>query len=194
MKKRAKWTRAKVLAVLLALALLVGGAVGGTLAWLTAKTDSVTNTFTVGNINITLKESENLNLKMVPGSTIKKDPKVTVLANSEACYLFVKVEKSETLDTYISYEMADGWELLAGENNVFWRRHGATDNTDGTSVSVLKDDQVTVNGSVTKEQMDALNKAGAVQPTLTFTAYAVQQANVDSATDAWGYTTNPSGN
>ena len=36
----------KTLALLLALVLLAGGVIGGTLAWLTDKTDPVKNTFT----------------------------------------------------------------------------------------------------------------------------------------------------
>ena len=78
----------KVLSIV-AVVLVLCCAIGGTLAWLTDRTNPVVNTFTVGDINIELKESENLNLKMVPGNTIAKDPKVTVKADSEACYLFV---------------------------------------------------------------------------------------------------------
>ena len=72
----------KTIAVVLALVLVICCAVGGVLAWLTDTTDSITNTFTVGNVKIDLAESKNLDLKMVPGQTIKKDPKVTVKANS----------------------------------------------------------------------------------------------------------------
>nr|MDY5756504.1 hypothetical protein [Eubacteriales bacterium] len=86
----------KGLALVLALTLLVVGVVAGTLAWLTAKSDVVTNTFTTSDINITLEETEggtNKEFKMIPGWTIEKDPKVTVVAGSEDCYLFVKVEE-----------------------------------------------------------------------------------------------------
>ena len=47
----------KVLALLLCAVLLVGASVMGTLAWLTDKTETVTNTFTAGEVDITLKES-----------------------------------------------------------------------------------------------------------------------------------------
>ncbi|MEI3142371.1 MAG: TasA family protein [Oscillospiraceae bacterium] len=101
----------KTLALVLALTLLVAGVVGGTLAWLTDQTAEVKNTFTVGDINIGLTETTT-DYKMVPGNTIAKDPTVTVKANSEACWLFVKVTESENLDTFITYAIAEGWTAL----------------------------------------------------------------------------------
>ena len=91
----------KALVVLSLMLVLVLAAVGGTVAWLTDSTDAVTNTFTVGDINITLTETWNTasvedgekdswTAKMIPGNQYLKDPKVTVQAGSEACYLFVK--------------------------------------------------------------------------------------------------------
>ena len=47
----------KGLALFLALTLLVVGVVAGTLAWLTAKSDVVTNTFTTSDIKVELKEN-----------------------------------------------------------------------------------------------------------------------------------------
>ena len=102
----------KSLALVLALAMIVVCVVGGTLAWLIATTPEVKNTFTAGDINITLAESENLDLKMIPGYTIAKDPKVTVKAGSEKCYLFVKVAESDNFDDFMTYTMADGWTAL----------------------------------------------------------------------------------
>ncbi len=43
--------------------------------------------------------------------------------------------------------------------------------------------KVLVNDTVTKEMMDALTEV--TLPTLTFTAYAIQQANIDTAAAAW---------
>lgn len=77
----------KSIALLVAVSMIVGCVIGGTLAWLTATTRPVTNTFTVGNVDITLAETT-ANYKMVPGNTIDKDPTVTVRAKSEACWLF----------------------------------------------------------------------------------------------------------
>ena len=49
----------KVLALVLAMVLVVVGVAAGTLAWLTAKSDTVTNTFTTSDIKVELKETKN---------------------------------------------------------------------------------------------------------------------------------------
>lgn len=167
----------KTLALVLALTLLVAGVVGGTLAWLTDRTAEVKNTFTVGDINIDLTET-NRDYKMVPGNKLDKDPTVIVKAESEACWLFVKVTKSENLDTFITYAIAEGWTKL--QDGVYYREvpASAADQT----FSVLKGDAVTVNSDVTKEMLTAKDFTN---PTLTFKAYAVQKENVASASDAW---------
>ena len=167
----------KTLALGLALTLLVAGVVGGTLAWLTDQTAEVKNTFTVGDINIDLTET-NRDYKMVPGNTIAKDPTVTVKANSEACWLFVKVTESENLDTFITYAIAEGWTKL--QDGVYYREvpASAADQT----FSVLAGNTVTVKSDVTKTM---LKTAKTDAPTLTIKAYAVQKDNVASASDAW---------
>lgn len=169
---------------MLSAALIVCATVAGTLAWLTDTTDPVVNTFTVGDINITLTESENLDLKMVPGQTITKDPKVTVKAGSEACWLFVKVDKSVNFDGFMTFEMADGWIALSGHAGVYYRNVDAT-NAD-TGFDVLKDKKVTVRDTVTKTMLEG---AKTNAPTLTFTAYAVQKDGINDATTAWGKVT-----
>ena len=173
----------KVLSIV-AVVLVLCCAIGGTLAWLTAKTDPVVNTFTVGDINIELTESENLNLKMVPGNTISKDPKVTVKANSEACWLFVKVEESANFGDFMTYEMANGWTQGDGTKipaNAFYREVAAT--TAAIDFSVLQGDSVSVKDTVTKADLNALTQN--TFPTLTFTAYAVQKDNIADAKTAW---------
>lgn len=167
----------KTLALVLALTLLVAGVVGGTLAWLTDRTAEVKNTFTVGDINISLTETTT-DYKMVPGNTIAKDPTVTVKANSEACWLFVQVTESENLDTFITYAIAEGWTEL--QDGVYYREvpASAADQT----FSVLADNAVTVKSDVTRTMLET---AKTDAPTLTFQAYAVQKDNVASASDAW---------
>ena len=171
----------KGLAMVLALVLLAVCAVSGTLAWLTAKSDEVTNTFTASDIEVKLDETKGTTVtggkefKMIPGYTISKDPKATVLAGSEECYLFVKLDKSTNFDTYLEYFIADGWTKLDDvADTVYYRVVDGTTNQIGKAYSVLKGDQVTVKDSVTKEQMNALDAAGAEKPTLTITAYASQ--------------------
>ena len=182
----------KTFVLLLALVLIAGAAVGGTLAWLTDTTDAVQNTFTTSNIEIELDESDNLDLKMIPGWTITKDPKVTVKAGSEKCYLFVKIEKSSNFDNFMTYTVAADWTPLNDTNNdgvaddgVYYRVIDTAGM--GIAYSVLKDDQVTVKGEVTKAMMNGLTET--TYPTLTFTAYASQfsKNNTDSftAAEAW---------
>lgn len=173
----------KKITLLLSLALAVAIGIGGTLAWLTAKTDAVTNTFTVGNINIALEETTT-DYKMVPGQPIDKDPKVTVEAGSEACWLFVKIEESANLDSFIDYAIADGWTALTGVDGVYYREVAAT--ADDMPFSVLANDQVTVKDTVTKAMMDEITAQTASAPTLTFTAYAVQKDGLTTAANAWG--------
>lgn len=155
--------------------------IGGTIAWLTDETEAVENTFTKANIDIDLDESDELDLKMVPGKVITKDPVVTVKADSEACWLFVKVEKSENFDNFMTYAMADGWTELKDVEGVYYREVAAT--TKNTDFDVINENEVTVKTEVTKAMMDALTEN--TYPTLTFTAYACQKDNVADVATAW---------
>lgn len=188
-RRRGVSTRAFV--ALLALVLVIGCVAGGTVAWLVAKTDPVVNTFTYGDINITLTETkpENKQAKIIPGVDIEKDPKVTVKANSEACWLFVKVEKTGTfVDGKVTYAIADDWTKLTGVDsvdNVYYREVGAV--TADTSYYVLKGSTeypngvVTVSENLTKDEIKNITS----KPTLTFTAYAVQKEGSADAAAAW---------
>lgn len=169
----------KTLALVLALTLLVAGVVGGTLAWLTDRTAEVKNTFTVGDINIDLTETTT-DYKMVPGNTIAKDPTVTVKANSEACWLFVKVTESTDLKDFITYAIAEGWTALPDVNGVYYREvpASAADQT----FSVLAGNTVTVNTTVTRTMLET---AKTDAPTLTFQAYAIQKDHFTTADAAW---------
>ncbi len=164
----------KAVALMLACVLLLGGVVGGTVAWLTAQTTEVKNTFSTSTIGVELKETTT-EYKMIPGWTIAKDPKAWVTEGSEAAYLFVKVEKSANFDTFMTYEIADGWNELtsaAGNNyKVYYREVAANQMGEDNAFAILKDNVVTVKGTVTKEMMTA---NGFTAPTLTFTAYAHQ--------------------
>lgn len=184
----------KLVVAMLAVTLLIGCAIGGTVAWLTDKTTAVTNTFTYGDINITLTETKpaNQQAKIIPGVNIEKDPKVTVEKDSEACWLFVKVEEAGTfVADKVTYSIADGWTQGDGTNipeNVYYREVGAV--TGDTDFVVLKDNKVTVSNTLTKEDIKSIT----TNPTLTFTAYAVQKDAVQTAAAAWAIanpTTNP---
>lgn len=179
-RKRRGGFGGKAVVLVLALSLLVGGAIGGTLAWLTDKTDEIKNVFTIGNINIELTETEQ-EYKMVPGTTIAKDPTVTVEADSENCYLFVKLEKSNDFDDFLTYDMADGWTELESEAGVYYRVVESSGNAQ--AFGVLKDNTVSVKADVTKAMMDGLTEE--TYPTLTVTAYACQSEGMADAAAAW---------
>lgn len=191
----------KSILMILAVALVLCSIISGTIAWLISQTEPITNTFTYGDINIDLEETDTDDgdgnpdtntYDMVPGKDITKDPLVTVLADSEDAWVFVKLEKSANFDDFMMYEMADGWTALAGFDGVYYREvaKAAADQ----EFTVIKDDKVSVKGEVTKEMLNALDANGASDyPTLKVTAYAVQRDGdidaIDTATEAWAMIT-----
>ena len=180
------------LVLVLALALIVGVAGGATFAWLTATSDTVTNTFTYGDINITLEENTGSDYKIIPGVDIGKDPLVTVKAGSEACWLFVKVEEEnwptltygegENAVRKVNYAIADGWTKGDGTSipaNVYYRAVAASDADQ--EFPVLKDNEITVSDTLTKIDIKGLSAT----PKLSITAYAIQKDGMDNAEKAW---------
>ena len=195
----------KTKAILMALCavLLVAASVMGTLAYLTS-TDTVTNTFTVGKVAITLDEAKvdpdgtpvqgaarvNANkYHLLPGHTYKKDPTIHVAADSEDCYLFVKVENGiadiEAATTIADQMTAKGWEAVAGKSGVYVYTNKTSEPfavTHGSNVPVFE--EFTILGTVTNDQL----AGGAVDPSIPdgattpsygnaqviVTAYAVQ--------------------
>lgn len=184
-RRRRRRNTLKPMLIAMAVVLLLGCVTGGTLAWLTSTTGEVINTFTVGDINIELTESENLDLKMIPGYTIAKDPMVTVKANSEKCYLFVKLTKSNNFDSFMTFETATGWNAVSGQTGVYYRIVEASGSDQ--DFDVLENNQVSVLETVTKPDMNALSSNN--YPTLTVQAAAVQfnKNNTESFTVAEAY-------
>ena len=186
----------KKLTTVLAIVLVVALSVAGTYAYLTDKTGPVVNTFTVGNVNITLTETWNTDtdgngkpdawkMQLIPGTSAKKDPTVTVKANSEKCYLFVKFEEKNSPTTYLTYTStltdANGWTKLEGESNV-WYRVVDKASTDTSFVLLQADgngNMVTVKDTVTNDNM-----AEAAKAELVYTAYACQFEGMSPA-QAW---------
>lgn len=177
----------KIVALIAAIVLVIGCTAGGTVAWLVSKPTAIVNTFTIGNINATLTETERA-YNIVPGVDIAKDPIATVKANSEDCYLFVQLTEenwpafteADKTTRKVKYEIADGWTEL--ENGVYYRVVTKSDTEDQT-FHVLQGDKVTVSSTLTKENADAIQKAGT--PKLTVAVYAVQKESMGSAADAW---------
>ena len=166
---------------LLALVLVISCVAGGTVAWLVAKTEPVVNTFTYGNIDIALAESTGTSYKIIPGTDIEKDPKVTVKGGSEACWLFVKVEQTGTfVANKVTYAIDKDWTALPEVDGVYYREVAAV--TADTDFNVLEGNKITVSADLTKAEVDAIT---ADEVSLTFTAYAVQKAGINTAADAW---------
>lgn len=174
--------------------LLVAVSIAGTLAFMT-DTKTVTNTFTVGNVTITMNETPvdpygvaqsgdrvtANEYKLVPNHTYVKDPTIHVDDNSETCWLFVKVVNGisgieATGNTTIAAQMdAKGWDLIDSTNNVYAYETKAVAGTD----VVVFENFVIANG-VTNEQLKTYEGK-----TVVVTAYAIQADGFDSATAAW---------
>ena len=193
-KRKKKGVSTKIFLSLLALVLVVGCAVGGTIAWLTATTEPVVNTFTYGKIKIELTETTGNAYKIIPGVNISKDPKVTVKADSEACWLFVKVAEEGTFVTdRVTYSIANGWTALDATKHpgVYYREVDAV--TADTDFYVLAGDEtypngvVTVSENLTKKDIKGLTET---RPQLIFTAYAVQKDGINTAAEAWAQVSN----
>ena len=176
----------KALILSLCAVLLVTASVLGTVAYLTS-TDKVVNTFTVGNVAITLDETDVDNstpgdndrdkansYKLLPGHTYTKDPIIHVGANSEDCYLFVKIVNEISAieaDTKVADQMAaKGWVLVDAANGIYVY---TTDKVNpvvvskGDNVSVF--DNFTIDGTVDNNTL-----ATYADKTITVTAYAIQ--------------------
>ena len=179
MKKKA------LLISLIALAMALCVFAGATIAYLFVNTDPVVNTFSPSNISLDLDESENLDLQMIPGMYIKKDPKVTASADVDF-YVFVKVTELNNFDNFMTYAIASGWKLydsgsetidtVANDEYVLYRELTAGKH----EISILEGDKVYVPDTVLKDAMKPLyNANGTVNtdacPKLTFKAAAVQQ-------------------
>lgn len=201
--------KALTMAAVLLLVLALG--IGGTLAYLTSKTDTVTNTFTVGNVSISLTEhkfdpnntnaplkNDDGNLvsvtktdekwgqeyKLIPGTEYYKDPTVTVKKDSEACYLFVKLEASNNITNYLTFtnnlNNKNEWSKLDNVANVYYRTVSSSDTAD-QSFALIKDNKVTVNTALGSDN----NAMPDTAPTLAYTAYAIQQSGFNTASNAW---------
>lgn len=204
--------------------LLVCTTIGATLAYLTS-TDSVKNTFTVGNIGIILDEAkvnlvgeplkndsivENVvdadrvktnSYKLLPGLEYVKDPTVTVLANSEECYVrvLVKVTNARNFDEIWTNNanpfgtgIFSGWDLSKWmhvdnqdpqEDNVrvftLWY-------TEKVPASIVDTKLPPVFSSfIVPEEIDNIGLAKLENTTISVEAHAIQAAGFKNASEAW---------
>lgn len=195
----------KIVTAGLALVMVAGISVAGTLAYLTSTTGEVTNTFTVGSVAITLDEAKvntdgtivpdadrvtANSYKLMPGHSYTKDPTVHVGSSSEDAYLFVKVENGiaaiEDEDNTIADQLtANGWTLVSGTDNVY--AYEAVVKA-GEDHKVF--DSFTVSGAVEGEKPDVpvdgtLYLSDYATAEITVTAYAIQADGFNSSDAAW---------
>lgn len=140
-------TQAKVLIAALCAVLLVVGSVMGTLAYLTDR-QAVVNTFTVGNVDITVDEApvtpdgevipgedrvEGNDYHLIPGQTYTKDPTMTVKKGSEESY--VRMMVTINCISQLRGIFGDGFlphEYIDGKDDSIWVYNSTVENGDNT--------------------------------------------------------------
>ena len=204
----------KSIALVMMAVLLVAASVMGTLAYLTS-TATVTNTFTVGKVNITLDEAEvDMNgvavtpakrvkkneYKLMPGHTYTKDPMVTVLAGSEPSYIKMTVtfSKANELDAIFAPTGADLTSIFKGYDSANWIAKGNTKDAAANTRTYEFWYKETVGAPTADVALDALFDSITVpgeitqaqletikDMTITVNAYAIQADGFTSAAAAW---------
>lgn len=191
-------TKKKALLLALCALLLVSGSIFGTYAYLQSQ-DSVTNTFTMGKVNITLDETDvdvygvkdgttrvKANAyKLVPGHTYTKDPIVHLTAGSEDSYLFVKItngiaELESNATGYVSIAAqitANGWTALTNGSNIYYKK--AETNLAAADYKVFESFRI-------DEDLTDLTAQTAAD--VVVNAYAVQADGFATAGAAWSAT------
>lgn len=144
-------TKAKVLIAALCAVLLVVGSVMGTLAYLTDR-QAVVNTFTVGNVDITVDEApvtpdgevipdkprvEGNDYHLIPGQTYTKDPTMTIVKGSEESYVRMMV----TINCIAEMRAIFGdnflpYDFFEGENSNVWVYEGIVEDDDDVDNTV----------------------------------------------------------
>jgi len=177
-------TTKKLVIAVIALSLTLVCVIGGTLAFLVAQSNEVTNTFTYGKIELELTEEEGTNKNgiayedVVPGAILEKDPTVTVKAGSEDCFVYVLIDNQ--LGDAAAYNIGDEWEKVAEEGTIILYRYGdecvAKSETD-KDLPVFT--ELTFDTDLEKDDLDGLAGKNVV-----IKAYAHQEDNLDSMSDA----------
>ena len=204
----------KSIALVMMAVLLVAASVMGTLAYLTS-TDSVTNTFTVGKVKITLDEAKVMedgkpvegaarvkanSYKLLPGHTYTKDPMVTVLKGSEPSYIKMTVtfSKASALDAIFAPTGADLTSIFKGYNAANWIAKGNTEDATADTRTYEFWYKDAVGASTADVALDALFDSitvpGSITKeqlatiegmTITVNAYAIQADGFANAEAAW---------
>ena len=207
-------TKSKALLLTLCAVLLVAASVMGTMAYLTS-TDKVENTFTVGNVKITLDEAKvdtdgtpvtpaarvkANSYKLLPGHTYNKDPMVTVLSGSEASYIKMTVtfSKASALDAIFAPTGADLTSIFNGYDSANWSYKGNTKDAGADTRTYefwYKETVGAPNADVALDALfDSITVPGTITNeqlatiegmTITVNAYAIQADGFANAEAAW---------
>ena len=206
-------TRSKALLLTLCAVLLVAATIFGTMAYLTS-TDTVTNTFTVGKVNIKLDEAKANpdgtlvegaervkanEYKLLPGHTYNKDPMVTVLSGSESSYVKMTVtfSKANELDAIFAPDGANLTSIFNGYDAANWIAKGNTKGADNTRTYELwyKEAVAAPTADVALDALfDSITVPGEITNeqlatiegmTITVNAYAIQADGFADAEAAW---------
>ena len=192
------------------LALAVG--IGGTIAYFTSTTEEVKNTFTTGNVGITLDEAkvvkngdtwtatndprvkENKYETVYPGAVLPKDPTIHVNANSQEAYVGIKVvvTKANEWKTALGDKHIQLAEVVKGHDESEWARVGDPifDNVNDTVTyfymykTTVKagDNCMLFNQVVIPAAFDNDELAKIDGFTMTATGYAIQAQGVNAET------------
>ena len=178
----------KALAMLLSLVLVIGCVAGGTLAWLVDSSETVTNTFSVGDINITISETTGTSYKILPGGTSAKDPTLKIQQGSEKCWVYVLVDNTVVLNGEVvatpNIDKSD-WSVVETNGTKTLYRYKAVVDASSVEQPLPVFTTVAYADTITKDNIDTLKDTKIV-----ITGYAHQsenttQAVADEAAKAW---------
>ena len=195
----------KKLLIALAIVLVVAMSVTGTLAYLTANTGAVTNTFTVGKVfdeedsdthknfellehgitgkpgeyTLTAEEVSGNEYTVMPGVNIPKDP-------------FVRVNSPVGVDVYLFVEVVDGTgeQLTVTVDSANWTKLAGVTGTHSGDVYTLASGRLAAGSTLNATYILANNEIAVANATIvnpgrvTFYGYLIQAAGFTSAEDA----------
>ncbi len=191
----------KKLTTVLAIVLVVALSVAGTYAYLTAQTDTVTNTFTAAGLasSFSLDESQanqqpdgsytldvNTRVKqnaysVVPKVNLAKDPTVHVtLEKNVGAYVFLAVDDNlgngltATIDDTQWTALNKTYTANGAEWTIYYKQLAGSENPAQVDINVLANQQIVVGDTVAENCGN-----------IVFNAYLTQSAGFTSALDAW---------
>lgn len=191
----------KKLTTVLAIVLVVALSVAGTYAYLTAQTDTVTNTFTAAGLasSFSLDESkanqqpdgsytldvatrvQENQYSVVPKVNLDKDPTVHVtLEKNVGAYVFLAVDDNlgdgltATIDSTQWTALNKTYTANGAEWTIYYKQLAGSENPAQVDINVLANQQIVVGDTVAENCGN-----------IVFNAYLTQSAGFTSALDAW---------